>query len=68
MPDAKERTRKGLKQGLEWIERVLEVNRIRYMEFVGDNPELIHFAKKRLGFRGEAKRLYKPIGAACLPA
>jgi hypothetical protein len=63
LPDARERTRAGLIQGFEWIERVLGMNSVRSLVFNGDNPELIRFAKKRLGFTGETSRLVRPIPA-----
>lgn len=60
--DTRDRTRSGLMLGLHWIQKVLEINGVKSLEFDGDNPGLIRFAKRRLGFTGEGKRLVKAIG------
>jgi hypothetical protein len=58
-PEARTRTRKGLVEGLNWIERVLRNSGIAEWSFDSANPELIKFCKKRLGFTGDSGRLRK---------
>lgn len=57
----RDRVMRGLTLGLEWIEKVLALKEVSTLFFVSQNPSLIRFCEKRLGFTRAKKRLVKPI-------
>lgn len=67
-PEARSRTRRGLVEGFVWIERVLLTNAIEEVTFDSNNPELMAFCRKRLGFTVESGRLWKTLNPATAAA
>jgi len=59
--DQRQRTIRGLTEGIPWIERVLAIRNVSTLFFTSKSPSLIRFCVKRLGFRHEEGRLTKAI-------
>jgi hypothetical protein len=59
--DMRERVRQALTEGLPWVERVLTQNGVSRIFFDSNNPMLVRFSVKRLGFTAEGSRLSKVL-------
>lgn len=60
----RDRVRRGLIQGLDWIEKALALRDVSRLFFISQNPNLIRFSVRHLGFSQTGERLEKHIHAA----
>lgn len=58
----RERVRRGMLEGLPWLERMLRQVGVREITFESEDRPLIGFAVRELGFKENGKRLEKILG------